>query len=110
MAALCRVRVSVRLLLRSRLAARCEPRVRRSGGVLDLGFAPGAAGGVEAGGKKRDRLLHQALDICQHRGLVAFDGEQVVGPVLEHQRAGRLALGVERVEGDLAPVEVEPPE
>ena len=89
MGALCSVRISVRLLLRSRLPARVVLSTRSSRLVVAL------AVGSEGSGKKGGwRLGHQAVDIVADRGLVAFDGEEVVGTVLKHQRTGGVGLGV----------------
>src|SRR6266702_8930770 len=102
MGALCNVRVSFRLLLRSRLPARVSLWARTSRAVVALAVGAGGSG------KKGDRRLrHEAFDVVADRRLVAFDGEDVVGAVFEHQRAGRFVLGVEGIEADDAPVEIE---
>ena len=68
------MRVSVRLLLRSWVRASV---VEPSGGKSHRG-----GGDV-------------AFDIGLHGGLVALDGEEVVGPVFEDQRPGGVGLRVE---------------
>lgn len=45
--------------------------------------------------------------MLSHGGLVGFDGQQKVGAVLEHQLARGLVLGVQGVEADFAPVQIE---
>ena len=114
--ALCRVRVSCRLLLASRVAASVLPWARVS--RCPFFFSPGAGG---SGKKGVRRFGHVALDGCAHGGLVAFDGEQVVGAVFEHECAARpptgrsfplrllggLVLGVQGVEAHHASVEFE---
>ena len=49
-----------------------------------------------------------SLDTRLHGGLVAFDGEEVVGAVVLHQFAGGLRLGVECIQADQAPIQFEP--
>ncbi len=40
-------------------------------------------------------------------GLVFFDGEQIVGSVLENENSGGFGLGVEGIEADHTPVDIE---
>ena len=59
--------------------------------------------------EKRDAgIENHALDIGQHGGMIAFDRQEVVGVVVEHQFAGGLILGVQGIEPDGLPVEIEP--
>jgi hypothetical protein len=52
---------------------------------------------VWAGGTS---LKGQRLELVEQAGLIALDGEQVVGPALEHQVVGVAPLCVQRVRRD----------
>src|SRR5664279_4087066 len=60
------------------------------------------------GGKIRRRGGHQFLDILAQRRLVVFDGQQIIRAVFQHQFGPGLILGVERVQADLAPIQIQP--
>lgn len=61
-----------------------------------------------SGGKSHRRGGDQAFKVVPHCGLVAFDGQEVIGPVFQHQGAGGLGLRVEGVETDDAALHVQP--
>jgi hypothetical protein len=64
-------------------------------------------GVVGRGGKARRWGGYSFLHVFPEAGLVVFHGQQVVGAVLHDQFTGGLALGMEGVERDGAPGQVE---
>jgi hypothetical protein len=59
--------------------------------------------GKKIGGRSGDEFF----DVGAQGGLVVFDGQQIVGAVFRAPVPGGLVLGVESVEADFAPVQIE---
>src|ERR1039457_5161488 len=51
------------------------------------------------GGKTRWGNGNQFFDVLAQSGLFVFDGQQIIGPVLQHRVARGLILGMQRVQG-----------
>ncbi len=58
-------------------------------------------------GKDFRGLIDEIFQGVMNGGLVVLDGQKVVGPVFKHQDAGGFVLGMEGVEADHAPVQIE---
>lgn len=62
------------------------------------------------GGKPRCGNGEQFFDVPAQRGLVVFHGQQIIGPVFQHQIACGLVLGMERVQRHAPPRQFQLPE
>lgn len=58
-------------------------------------------------GKEFRGLIDKIFQGVMNGGLVVLDGQKIVGPVFKHQSTGGLVLGVEGVEADHAPIQIE---